>query len=66
MSEVSWTLAGELRQLSGEDDLSLWFRRIGLIEQGDDLQELEIVRDWHRSGAETYGLHFAVISGTGK
>lgn len=65
MKESSWTLAGELKELSGEGDLSRWFHQVGLIGQGDDLRELEIVRGWYRSGAETYGLRFAVISHSG-
>ena len=65
MKKGSWTLAGELTELSGKGDLGGWFHQVGLIGQGDDLRELEIVRDWYRSGAETYGLRFAVISHAG-
>jgi len=30
------------------------------------LSSLEIIRDWYRSGAETYGLRFAVVTGSGQ
>lgn len=63
--ESSWTLAGELRQLSGANDLDSWLYSLELIKLGDTVATLETVRDWYRSGAETYGLHFAVVTSGG-
>lgn len=66
MNKSSWTLAGELRHLADDDDLDRWLRSVGLIEPDDALAALETVREWYQSGAETYGLHFAVVTSAGE
>ena len=65
MNASSWTLAGELKQLSGTDDLSGWFHEVGLMPPSDEFLSLETIRDWYRSGAETYSLKFAVMKRAG-
>jgi len=61
----SWTLAGELTELAQGDGLADSLRKIGLLDAGEPLGSLDVVCDWHRSGAETYSLRFAVVTSVG-
>lgn len=61
----TWTLAGELTSLAQCDGLADSLRKIGLLDAGEALGSLEVIRDWYRSGAETYSLHFGVTTSAG-
>ena len=66
MNVSQWTLESELNQLAGRDQLVDSLRTLGLVEQNDGFASLETISDWYRSGAETYGLHFAVTARSGR
>jgi len=66
VTKTAWTLEGELNLLASQGDLADSLRVLGLIGSGDAVASLETVSDWHRSGAETYGLHFAVVTRSGQ
>lgn len=66
MASSSWSLDAELKKLVGQENLTSWLRSLGLIEPLDALDAVETVRDWYRSGAETYGLHFALAMVSGR
>lgn len=63
---ASWTLADEIRKIAGKDKLDAALREIGLLGSSDNLSDLITVRDWYRSGAETYGFQFTVITTAGQ
>lgn len=60
---MPWTLEGELKQIAGEQDIVASLTRLGMVTSDETLVDLTITRDWYRSGAETYGLCFAVETG---
>ncbi len=62
----SWTLSGELTRLAAGDRLADSLSKLGLLDAGEVLGSLDVVHDWHRSGTETYSLHFAVAAVGGK
>lgn len=66
MSTSAWTLEGELNELAGKNNLVESLQALALIRPGDTLASLETVSDWYRSGAETYGLHFRVMTRSGQ
>lgn len=58
---TAWTLEGELMQLAGAADTASALTTLGMIDAGENFA-LDTVQDWHRSGAETYSLHFTVAT----
>jgi hypothetical protein len=62
---LSWTLADELTGLAQGDELADSLTKIGLLDAGEALGSLDVIRDWYRSGAETYSLHFSVATSAG-
>lgn len=55
-----WTIESELLRDGGTDQLDRALENLGLLQPSDALDRIELVTDWHRSGAETYLCRFAV------
>jgi hypothetical protein len=62
----TWTLENELKGLAGRAELLEALRALGLLHEEEELTSLSITRDWYRSGAETYGLRFLVVTDSGR
>ncbi len=58
-------MEGELCRLANAPDKAAAFVKLGFAAKGHKLPRLRTVRDWHRSGVETYSYVFAVVSGPG-
>ncbi|MCL2453396.1 MAG: hypothetical protein FWD08_07100, partial [Alphaproteobacteria bacterium] len=61
MAKGGWSLEGELCRLANTPDLAIAFAKLGFGADGQDLPQLRMVMDWHRSGAETYSYTFATL-----
>ncbi len=59
LSSADWTLESELCKLSNRNSLQHALLELGILKS-DDPFELSVVRDWTRSGAETYLLRFRI------
>lgn len=62
MSQKSWSIEGELCDLSGRSTLSQALTALGLIADEAALFDLGAPRGWIRSGAETYCYIFSIIT----
>lgn len=58
-----WNIETELEQISGAQGIVNAVRALGLLAVGCDEVAVDVVRDWHRSGAETYAFVFRLRSG---
>jgi hypothetical protein len=55
---IAWSLANELKEASGHTTLHEALSALGLCGESHRGCSITVVDDWHRSGAETYGLVF--------
>lgn len=62
MTGQSWTLDGELQDMSGEDDLEAALKILGLLPSERKLLDLKTLENWAPGGAETYLYHFLVVA----
>ena len=61
MAKGGWSLEGELCRLANAPDLAVAFAKLGFAADGQELPQLRMVMDWHRSGAETYSYTFTTL-----
>src|SRR5437867_3277934 len=58
---IAWSLEGEICRLGRSTTLGEALKKLNLLNGKDGCARIALVRDWHRSGAETYLLRFQVI-----
>ena len=62
---MAWRLEEALCDIAGVRPLERALLHLGLLEEGAELLDLEVVEDWRRGGSETYVLVFLVHTSIG-
>lgn len=58
---MAWSLEADLTAMTGRHDVPSSLRLLGLCDDSCVGCQIETEDDWHRAGAETYGLVARVV-----